>query len=85
MPLEQLKKAQRVIGIKQVTKAINKDQVSCVFLGTDADESVTEPLKKLCTDKQITIDEAFTMEELGKTCSIEVGAAAVGVLRQRTC
>lgn len=82
MTLEMLKKAQRVIGIKQVTKAINKDQVLCVFLGTDADGRVTEPLKSLCNDKEIPVEAVGTMEELGKACSIEVGAAAVAVLKQ---
>lgn len=81
MTLESLKKAQRVIGVKQVTKAINKDQVSCVFLGNDADARVTEQLKLICTEKAIPVSAANTMVELGKACSIEVGAAAVGVLR----
>ena len=37
MQLDELKKAEHVTGIKQVTKAINRDQVLCVFLGSDAD------------------------------------------------
>ncbi|MGM9540399.1 ribosomal L7Ae/L30e/S12e/Gadd45 family protein [Anaerovibrio sp.] len=81
MTLEKLKKAERVIGIKQVTKAINKNQALCVFLGTDADGRVIDPLKGLCTEKAIPIEAAYTMSELGKACSIEVGAAAVAVLR----
>ena len=81
MTLEKLKTAERVIGIKQVTKAINKDQVSWVFLGTNADDRVVQPLKGLCTEKNISVDFTCTMEELGKACSIEVGAAAVAVLK----
>ncbi|MDD3114228.1 MAG: ribosomal L7Ae/L30e/S12e/Gadd45 family protein [Anaerovibrio sp.] len=81
MTLENLKKAQRVIGIKQVTKAISKDQVSCVFLGADADGRVTEPLKDICIGRGIPVEAVYTMGELGKTCSIEVGAAAVAVLK----
>ena len=46
MTLEKLKTAERVIGIKQVTKAINKDQVSWVFLGTNAEAEKIE-----CGDK----------------------------------
>lgn len=81
MTLESLKKAQRVIGVKQVTKAINKDQVLCVFLALDADGRVVQPLRSLCEEKSIDMEIAHTMGELGKTCSIEVGAAAVAVLK----
>ena len=81
MALEDLKKAQRVIGLKQVTKAINRDQVSCVFLGSDADGKVTGPLKELCNEKEIVLEESHTMAELGKACSIGVRAAAVAVLK----
>lgn len=44
MTLEKLKKAERVIGIKQVTKAINKGQALYVFLAADADDRVIDPL-----------------------------------------
>lgn len=81
MTLEHLRKAERVIGIKQVTKAINKNQVSCVFLGIDADERITAPLMNVCNERNIPIEAIYTMSELGKTCSIEVGAAAVAVLK----
>lgn len=81
MTLENLKKAQRVIGVKQVTKAVNKDQALCVFLASDADGRVVQPLRAICEEKSIDMDTAHTMEELGKTCSIEVGAAAVAVLK----
>ena len=81
MQLDELKKAEHVTGIKQVTKAINRDQVSCVFLGSDADGKVTGPLKELCNEKEIALEESHTMAELGKACSIGVRAAAVAVLK----
>ncbi len=81
MTLETLKNAKRVIGIKQVTKAVNKGLTTCVFLAADADERVVGPLRQLCEEKQIMIEESATMTELGNTCSIEVGAAAVGILQ----
>ncbi|MFA6849474.1 MAG: ribosomal L7Ae/L30e/S12e/Gadd45 family protein, partial [Selenomonadaceae bacterium] len=45
MTLETLKDATKVIGVKQVTKSVNKDNVMCVFLANDADERVLMPLK----------------------------------------
>ena len=81
MALNRLKNANRVIGIKQVTKSINKDEVESVFLGNDADARVIVPLKKLCEAKNILFSEEYTMAELGEACKIEVGAAAVAILK----
>lgn len=81
MMLEELKHVARVIGIKQVTKAINKGQALCVFLAADADGRVINPLKNLCEERGIPMETAHSMGELGRACAIEVGAAAVAVLK----
>ena len=81
MALDILENAKRVIGIKQVTKSIQKDAVKSVFLGNDADERVVVPLKNLCETKKIALCEEYMMAELGKACMIEVGAAAVAILK----
>ena len=49
--------------------------------GLRADGRVVQPLRSLCEEKSIDMEIAHTMGELGKTCSIEVGAAAVAVLK----
>lgn len=81
MALETLKTAERVIGIKQVMKVVNKNLASQVFIAADADARVLDPLKKLCRDKNVQVLEVPTMLELGKACMIEVGAAAAAVLK----
>ena len=81
MTLDTLKNADRVIGIKQVTKAVNKGLAVCVFAADDADGRVTEPLKELCSQKGVELVNVPTMEEIGKACSIEVGAAAAALLK----
>lgn len=81
MSLETLKEADVVIGIKQVTKAVKRGLTSEVFIAEDADERVIGPLKELCAEASIAVTLVSTMKELGKACSIEVGAAAVAVLR----
>jgi len=52
MSLEALKNGKRVIGIKQVTKAVNKGLVGCVFIADDADVRVLQPLRELCGEKK---------------------------------
>ena len=81
MSLDVLKDAKRMIGVKQVTKAVEKDLVLAIYIAQDAEQRFVEPLRILCGQKKLTIDTTLTMIELGKACSIEVGAAAVAVLK----
>ena len=81
MTLESLKGAARVIGVKQVTKAVQKSQADAVFLADDADGRMTEPLLHLADEIGVPVVHVPTMQELGKACSIEVGAAAAAVLK----
>jgi large subunit ribosomal protein L7A len=79
---ENLKEAKKVIGAKQVTKAVEKGLAVQVYVAQDADKRITEPLILLCQEKNIAVEQAPSMSELGKSCAIEVGAAAVAVLKE---
>ena len=81
MSLDTLKIEKKTIGVKQVTKAVEKDLVLAIYIARDAEQRIVEPLCTLCSQKNLTIDATLTMVELGKACSIEVGAAAVAVLK----
>ena len=48
MALEHLKDAARVIGLKQVRKAVQGGRAAAVFLADDADARITAPLADLC-------------------------------------
>ncbi len=82
MTLEALKNANRVIGIKQVAKAVKRGNAQAVFIAEDAEARVTDPLMVLCEEQQVPVDKAATMQELGTACGIEVGAAAAAVIGQ---
>lgn len=82
MSLEMLQTAKKIVGVKQVTKAVEKDLVQTVYIAQDAEQRLVEPLRTLCSRKKVAIETTLTMAELGKLCSIEVGAAAVAVLKQ---
>lgn len=81
MSLEMLKNAKKIVGVKQVTKAVEKDLAQIVYIAQDAEQRLVEPLQTLCTRKKTAIEMTLTMTELGKICGIEVGAAAVAVLK----
>jgi large subunit ribosomal protein L7A len=81
MPLDTLKTVKKTIGVKQVTKAVEKDLVQVVYIAEDAERRLVEPLQTLCSQRNVAIEMMPTMVQLGKACEIEVGAAAVAVLK----
>ena len=85
MALDARKVASRVMGNKQVSKAVRRGNATCGFLAVDADARVIEPLAVLCQGQGVPVKHAATMAERGNACGIEVGAAAAAILRQPIC
>ena len=80
--LEELRSAEKVIGVKQSRRAVRDALAQQVFLACDADPALTDPLAEQCCDAQIPVSREFTMKELGQAAGIHVGAAVVTVLKQ---
>ena len=49
-------------------------------MARDADERVIRPILDLCNQNGVRIIEVDSMAELGKACSIEVGAAVAAII-----
>jgi len=80
MDLNELKVAKKVVGIKQATKALEKGIATTVVIAADADERVIKPLVDLSAEKSVAVEKVESMQELGKLCGIQVGAAAIAVI-----
>ena len=78
--LEELTKAQRVVGAKQTRRALAAGQVKKLFLAQDADPALTAPLAELARSAGVPVEEGATMAQLGAACQIAVGAACCAVL-----
>lgn len=78
--LSQLKKGNRVVGLKQTRKALSARRARCVFLAEDADPAVTDALAGQCRAEEIPCVMVPSMKELGTACGIQVGAAAAALL-----
>ncbi|MBQ6432312.1 MAG: ribosomal L7Ae/L30e/S12e/Gadd45 family protein [Oscillospiraceae bacterium] len=78
--LDELKTANKVVGIKQLRKAIAAGKVKKVFLAADADPMLTEPVAEQCRARDIAVISVPTMRQLGAACSISVDAAAAAIL-----
>ena len=79
--LDELKADGKVVGIKQLRRALTNGSVSKVFLADDADPRLTGPLAEQCETLLVACETVASMQELGKACGIDVGAAAAGILR----
>ena len=65
-----------VVGAKQLKKALKNGKATYVFLASNADPAITEPIAALCQLNKVDVSWVKSMTDLGHACGIEVGAAA---------
>ncbi|MEF9878434.1 MAG: ribosomal L7Ae/L30e/S12e/Gadd45 family protein [Clostridia bacterium] len=71
----------RVVGTKQVLRALESGTAVTVFLGKDADSFIYNRLNALCEEKHVPVKVVDSMQELGKLCMVGVKTAAAAVLK----
>ena len=80
--LEPLKNApRRVVGTKQVLRALEKGEAANIFVAEDADEFIYRRIRSAAEEAKVPAIVVPTMAELGKACRVEVGTAAAAILR----
>jgi len=80
--IEDLRSASaRTVGTKQTIKAIEGGRADLVFIAEDADDFLKKRIIQLCEKNQVPFAYAKTMQELGESCGIQVGAAAAARLK----
>ena len=70
----------RVVGVKQVRRALNAGRVKRLLLARDADPQLTQPLERQAREQGIEAVWLGTMKELGRDCGIAVGAAVAAII-----
>ncbi len=78
--LNELEHAEKVVGVKQVRRALNDGRAKTLFLARDADPALTGPLAALAEEKGLAVNWTEHMRELGRACGIAVGAAVAAVV-----
>jgi len=73
--------AKPVVGIKQSRKAVVDGTAKSAYIARNADPEITEPFARLCGENGIDVVYADSMEELGRACGINVGAAVAVLLK----
>ncbi len=71
----------RVVGQRQVLRALEGNKAARVYLGKDADGFIYHRINGLCEEKNVPVTVVDSMQQLGKLCSVDVPAAAAAVLK----
>ena len=69
-----------VVGVKQLRKALNSGRARQVFFAENADPALIAPLEELCKQNHVSYVWVHSMQDLGRACGIEVGAAAAAAI-----
>ncbi len=79
--MERLNSSNKVAGIKQTKAVVKSGLASVVYVASDADVTLIEPIIELCREKDIEIVLGMTRKELAKAAHIEVPCAAAAILK----
>ena len=81
--MEMLKAAgsRKVVGTKQVLRALKNGTVAKVYVCSDADTFIYQQVVRSAEEAGIPCVRAASMKELGMICGVDVPTAAAGLLK----
>lgn len=71
----------KIVGVKQVKRALNSHEVEAVFIAMDAEKKITDQIIQICKEKDIEVFQVENMNKLGDACGINVNAATAALLK----
>ena len=71
----------KVVGAKQVRRALEHGSVARLYIAQDADPALLQPLVQKAVDSGVRVEQVPTMKQLGAQCGIAVGAAVAALLK----
>ncbi|WP_338450517.1 50S ribosomal protein L7ae-like protein [Niallia oryzisoli] len=69
-----------IIGTKQTARALKTVSISEVLVAMDADPRLTTKIVSQAEEVNVPVTYVESMNKLGKTCGIKVGAAVVAII-----
>jgi large subunit ribosomal protein L7A len=70
----------KVVGTKQVIKAIKNDKTKEVFLALDTDEDLKDKILDQCKKNNVKVNYIESKKELGEKFGIGINAATAAIL-----
>ena len=77
---DNLKHSNKIVGAKQVKRALRESRVNKVYLAQDAEERVVSDIVQRCEEMHIPIVDVESMTKLGDACGIDINAAVAALL-----
>ena len=77
---DELTNSAKVVGVKQVRRALNAGRARRLYLAQDADPQLTHALAGQARELGVEAVWLGSMRELGRACGIAVGAAAAATV-----
>lgn len=71
----------RIIGYRQVIRALQAGTLICAQIAMDTDGHIKEELLSALNSAQVPYRFVPSRKELGKQCGINVGAAVAGTVK----
>ena len=79
--IQELSTGNKVVGAKQVRRALKDGRAARLYMAMDADPRLLQPLVQAAVNQQVPVQQVPTMKELGAACGIAVGSAVAVHLR----
>lgn len=79
--LSRLNDNNKIVGTKQVRRAINSQDVEAVYIAKDAENNIKDEIAQICSERQIQVIYVENMKKLGDACGIDVNAATAALVK----
>ena len=83
MPLNELAVPERVVGEREVRRALNKNLLRKIFVAMDSDMKIIKSFLTTAAELRIEVEEVDSKLKLGRACAIDRSAAVVGLLKHK--
>lgn len=75
-----LQNSNKVVGLKQVRRAVEDHTAVKVFLANDVAPDIYDKIVDLCNSNGVEIEYVDSMRQLGNACKIDVPAAVAAII-----
>lgn len=79
--ISQLARLNKIVGVKQVKRALKNNEIKVVFIAEDAEKDITNEIEQLCNNEDIQVIYVDNMKKLGDACGIDVNAAVAALIK----
>lgn len=82
MGLEELRTSKKVVGMREVQRAIERGRAKRVFVALDVDEEIRRTIVVLAQKKNVPLEYVESARELGRACGIEVRSSCAAIIEE---